>query len=129
MPLCVRHVIAFFSVLSKCPCICSIGQGERESTTSFVSKTTFNFKCFPFTSVCDKNHTAWSNHTMCEKTCANRYNPIPIAECVEIAEGCICDDDYYLNQLGECVKEENCSVCYTPEPKQVRQLFLIRIVK
>lgn len=69
--------------------------------------------------VCDENHTSWSNHTMCESTCANRFDSLPVEVCQQIAEGCICDSGYYLNQLGECVKEENCSICYTPEPKQV----------
>jgi hypothetical protein len=56
---------------------------------------------------------------MCELTCANRFDSLPVEDCQQIAEGCICDSGYYLSQLGECVKEENCSICYTPEPKQV----------
>ncbi|VDI22399.1 Hypothetical predicted protein [Mytilus galloprovincialis] len=113
---------------SECTVSCGIGIKRRTQNLAVISVNcplvnTESEQCSLADCICDKNHTAWSNHTMCEKTCANRYNPIPIVECVEIAEGCICDDDYYLNQLGECVKEENCSVCYTPEPKQAGEIW------
>jgi hypothetical protein len=36
---------------------------------------------------------------MCELTCANRFDSLPVEDCQQIAEGCICDSGYYLSQL------------------------------
>lgn len=53
----------------------------------------------------------WTRHTNCtERTCDDRFTAIPTENCAEI-EGCTCTENSYRNDEGECVSNDECSVC------------------
>ena len=71
------------------------------------------------TTECDKDHQQWSNHSHCMTTCLDRFTTIPIEDCEELNPGCICEDGYFEDQNGNCVENEDCSVCYHPDKPSV----------
>lgn len=53
----------------------------------------------------------FSNHTLCEHTCANRLDGPP-ENCEEkLKDGCVCEDEYYRDENGDCVRLEECERC------------------
>ena len=81
------------------------------------------------TTECDKDHQQWSNHSHCMTTCLDRFTTIPVEDCEELNPGCICEDGYFEDQNGNCVENEDCSVCYHPDspslPIQVHTFNII----
>lgn len=45
-------------------------------------------------------------------------------DCEELNPGCVCEEGYFEDKNGNCVTNDNCSVCYHPdspdEPIEVR---------
>nr|QRN45218.1 zonadhesin-like 1 [Tineola bisselliella] len=56
---------------------------------------------------CNKKHERWDKcGVLCQPTCDSLVKPKP---CPKICKpGCVCEDDYYRNKDGDCVKAKDC---------------------
>ncbi|VDI42578.1 Hypothetical predicted protein [Mytilus galloprovincialis] len=111
-----------WSEWTDCNAECGIGLSQRKrdlvQPSTYVECDQLQVEerdCYLADCVCDKDHEKWSNHSRCETTCLNRFTNIPVEDCEELNPGCVCEEGYFEDKNGNCVTNDNCSVCYHPD--------------
>ncbi|XP_053388193.1 SCO-spondin-like [Mercenaria mercenaria] len=108
--------VSQWSEWSDCSEDCGIGRKTRTRNVRGPKfpdcpNLTDSAVCYEKSCRCGPNEE-FSNHTLCEHTCASRFDGPP-ADCEEkLKDGCICEDDYYRDENGDCVKINECDKCY-----------------
>ena len=62
-------------------------------------------------SACEDNQV-WSNTSLCQRTCTERFGDFNDTLCTIESEGCVCEADLYLDETGTCVNTSECDKCY-----------------